>query len=165
MTDPIKTIKAAFFDIDGVLSVPRYFKDGKFVSGGSPEWWEEFSKDEDAYKDCIAPPIVKAFIQKLLDNGVMVKYLSTESIIPARRAKEKFIEREYKGLTGAFVMSDSDKISFLNGYYLTNEDKITPEEIYLLDDTFSIVTDASDMGFNAHHISEFLINPIGLWKE
>ncbi len=159
MTD----IKAAFFDIDGVLSVPRYCVDGIYRPGGSTEWWKKFTKNNpEAYKDCIAPAILKDFIKALRNKGAETHFLSTEAIPAAKKAKSVFIENQYKGLIdhGEFVSQDEDKIRHLKSFAAKNG--IEHEEIYFLDDTFNLVLLAVEARFNSHHISEFLVSPTGL---
>ena len=160
----LNSIKMAFFDIDGVLSVPSYFRDGRFTPGGNKEWWDDFTKNnEDAYIDCKAPKVLKDFLTFLEEQGIFLYILSTEDNTDAIEAKRKFIKREYYNIKFEdyiFVEDDCLKVPILKTFAASKG--LKNSELYFLDDTFNLVLEASDKGFNSHHISEFLINNKGI---
>ena len=151
-------IKYAFFDIDGVLSVPRY-KDGKkFVVGGTEDWWINYlKKEKEPYKYCGVPIRLRFLLKQLKDSGVKIAVLSQEPIPEGRVAKKDFIKYRYVGLIDDFNVFFTDtekgKVDFLAKF--AAENNIKPPEILFVDDTFSIVLAAHNAGFNSHHISEF----------
>ncbi len=150
--------KAAFFDIDGVLSVPRFTIDGCIKPGYSAEQWAEVtSESDDVYRDCRAPKCVKELLDSFVAQGVKLFVLSTESLEDAIRSKRKFIENNYKeyfpSMHQFYVPKDKDKLKILKAYAA---DEVRPEDVYYMDDTYSLVLGASELGFDAHHVSELL---------
>ena len=150
--------KIAFFDIDGVLSIPQYRINNKIKPGGSPEWWKNFcDSNENPYKDCKIPKLVYNKLKTLKEIGVKLYVLTTENIPSAKKAKHLFIENNYSDFFDEnhiiMVSNDKEKIDTL---MLQITKSIKNEEIYYLDDTFNLVLNASSLGFDAHHISEFL---------
>lgn len=151
--------KAAFFDIDGVLSVPRFTIDGCIKPGYSAEQWAEVTHEsDDVYKDCRAPKCVKELLDSFAAHGVKLFVLSTESLEDAIRSKDKFIENNYKEyfplIRRFYVEKDEDKLKILKGYATADDAQF--EDIYYMDDTYSLVLAASEIGIDAHHVSELL---------
>lgn len=76
MLEKIANIKYIFFDIDGVLSVPRYknFDKEEYVSGFTDDDWLKFNVISDhPYKDCIAPKTMQKFVHILHTNKKLCK--------------------------------------------------------------------------------------------
>lgn len=72
----IAKIKYVFFDIDGVLSIPRYknFLTGKIVSGFSDEEWLKYDIfSQHPYEYCLAPKIMKELVNKMHNNRGICK--------------------------------------------------------------------------------------------
>ena len=157
--DNCLTQKIAFFDIDGVLSVPRYLRDGEYKPGGTSEWWKKVTEEsDDVYQYCKVPKCIKEFVNNLRQEKVKLYTLSTEPLESAKRCKKKFLKQNYQEFfpeeCQIYVSKDIDKITVLSSF--AKENNIDFANIYYLDDTFSLVLQASELGVDAHHISEFL---------
>ena len=151
-------MKLAFFDVDGVLSIPSYDVDGRVCAGGSMEWWLRANAESYSYELCRCPKAVKKFLKDRAAEGVKLFVLSTEDIPSARENKKRFVKENYGKLfcdeSMIFTQSDAEKIYVLKKY--AEKENIPFEEVYYLDDTYSMVLTACEFGFDAHHVSEFL---------
>lgn len=147
----------AFFDIDGTLSIPCYKIDGKLKPGTTQEDWEELCKENaNMYELCQTPLFLYNLIERLMAKGTIAHVLSTEALSEAKVSKDKFLAAKYPGVfnnTTHYVNSDEEKIQFLKDFIEALG--INPARVLYVDDTFSLVLQASTLGINAHHISEF----------
>lgn len=157
--------KIAFFDIDGVLSIPRYLNtsrhtDGnKYVPGGTDRWWKSYCEEnEHPYEACIVPHVIKVYLSDLLNSGCELFVLSQESFDAAERGKRDFIKmrysREFNDDHVCIVKTNNEKISTM--IRISEERHIPKSHVEYWDDTFSNVLLASTTGIDAHHISEML---------
>ena len=147
----------AFFDIDGVLSIPQYRIEGKLKAGGSKHWWKSYCLYEyNPYKDCKVPKAIKEKLKEFKEQNVHLYVLSQENINEARDGKIKFINNNYNDIFDAivFVEEAESKPKIIAG--MAAEYKVPIEDVYYVDDTFALVIDALTLGIDAHHISEFL---------
>lgn len=146
-----------FLDIDGTLSIPCYKIDGKLKPGTTQEDWIELCKENDnMYELCQTPLPLSNLIGRLMAKGTIPHVLSTEALPEAKISKDKFLAAKYPGVfnnTTHYVNSDEEKIQFLKGFI--DVLGINPARVLYIDDTFSLVLQASVLGINAHHISEF----------
>ena len=152
-------IKLAFYDIDGVLSIPRYNVNGLIKCGGNTEWWEDYCKDNsNPYEFCGVPNKIYNNLKIMKDLGIELYVLSVETNLDAKRGKIKFIEDKYSEFFDEkhiiFVNSDTEKLNIIKNK--ASNKKVSLENIYFVDDTFSLVLAASTMGINTIHISWFL---------
>lgn len=154
-------MKAAFFDIDGVLSVPRYMINGEIKPGGSYEWWKKYNEaSRDTYAYCRAPKCIKEFTRKLKAQGTDCFILSRETLPEAQVNKGLFIDQNYPGIfdmsgSRIYTKTDDGKIDVIMQYCRLHN--IWLSDAYLLEDTFETILKASTAGIDAHHISEFLV--------
>ena len=152
-------IKKAFYDIDGVLSIPRYERNGVLTTGGSLEWWKNFcDTHEDPYKYCGVPRMVYNNLEAQKSSGVELYVLSVETIPKAKEGKLKFLHSKYSEFFDdshiIFVNHNEDKISMMKHIALMND--LDYEQLYFVDDTLPLVFDAIELGINGIHISQFL---------
>ena len=155
----MKTPKIAFFDIDGVLSVPRYLVDGEYKPGWTSEWWKKVTEEsDDVYRYCKVPKCIREFVNDLQQKKIRLYTLSTEPLESAKKCKKKFLKQNYKEFFPEdhqiYVSKDVYKMTVLSSF--AKDDDIDFSDIYYLDDTFSLVIQAAALGIDAHHISEFL---------
>lgn len=157
-TVKIEDIKIAYFDIDGVLSIPRYpfGKNKTIVPFGSDDKWKPFIKDNaNGYDQCYASTEIKNWIEKLRAKGVIVKSLSAadDSEIPAKKA---FIEKNYTGLIDEmlFVPSSHDKVAKMEEERLKYG--FDAFEMVLIEDHHNTLIEIADHGFRGIHTAWFL---------
>lgn len=150
-------MKYAFFDLDGVLSVPRYNMDGRIVCGGPSDWWEKYnSLHTDAYRLCRSPRFIKKYVANLNKNGVKCYVLTVARKNCTKQNKETFIAENYKNMFEKilFVEENAQKVEVMIAF--AEEHGVPRDEIYFVDDTFQNDIDAAVAGINAHHVSEFI---------
>lgn len=159
----IENVGAAFFDIDGTLSIP-YYKVGedKFVPGGTVDWWMQYcSEHENPYEYCKTPAALYDALEQLKEQDIPCFVLSTESTVRLpniRDEKKIFIKENYGEFFPEeniiFTEEDDEKISYLKDYAKKNN--VSRGTLLFVDDSFPIICQAVGEGINAHHISEFL---------
>lgn len=151
-------VKAAFIDLDGTLSVPNYLVNGKIVVGFSDEGWFNHctTMREHAYDYCKPVRPVERYIRKLHDEGADLFILSVAQTEGEKLAKINFVNTHFKGLFKniVFAAKNSEKISIMNEYAYNN--KLSHNEIEIVEDTYSVILNANDNGFKATHISEII---------
>ena len=156
-------VKLAFFDVDGVLSAPRYWtEDGEYVIGFSDQGWVDFceKEGEDAYKLCDPIPGVTEYIEKLKSEGAKLFVLSTTASKAEISAKIKYLDRLYLGdfLEYYFVDHDLDKIEKIKE--VAEREGVKISECALIEDTLNTLFIAHDKGIKAVHISNILADNI-----
>lgn len=156
-------IKAAFFDVDGLLSAPVYpTAIGSDTLGiGLPErLWLRYCilKGEDGYELCKPVPCVRRYAQALKESGSALYVLTASGSSPESSAKRKFIRLNYPDLFDDFfaVPSMDDKVPFMEEFAAAFG--LQPEEMELVEDTYSTLIDASEKGFRCTHISTIAAN-------
>ena len=154
----INELKIVYFDVDGVLSVPRYAigENGRIVSFSSPDKWDPFVKDNpDAYKDCFIPKAIIEWMEKLKAANIPIKILSA-STPNAQPSKYKFLKENYSDLISEVVLTNSaqEKVPYMLKEAITLGFK--PFEIALVEDNQYTLFEASEYGFMGIHISWFL---------
>lgn len=154
----INELKIVYFDVDGVLSIPRYpfGKNEAIVPFGSDDKWKPFIKDNaDGYDQCYASTEIKNWIKKLRAKDVIVKSLSAgdDSEIPAKKA---FIEKNYANLIDEmlFVPSSHDKVTKMEEERLKYG--FEPFEMVLIEDHHNTLIEIADHGFRGIHTAWFL---------
>ena len=116
--------EAAFFDIDGTLSIPNYCVNGKMQPGMAQDVWEDFCKNEDfPYERCGIPQVVIDLLDFLAEKDTILFVNSQENPnnTYAARAKRQFINKRYGKYFDdkkvLLVSSDEEKIDVML-YYL-----------------------------------------------
>jgi FMN phosphatase YigB (HAD superfamily) len=152
------SVKVAFFDVDGVLSVPRYrHPDGSIKPGGTDDWWLDFNiKHADTYKDCKAPNCMKSAIALLRESNTKIMVLTEEHLSFTLNNKAKWVFENYGIPFEDIIWVDNKdaKIDIIKRYCKIHD--IPLDECLFVDDTFPIVIKASIEGIHSMHISEFL---------
>lgn len=150
-----KEIKLAFFDIDGTLSVPRYWIDGRFQIGTDEQGWIDYCLEhrEDSYEFCYGSAPVRAHAEELKKSGCRLFVLSSIASDLEKDAKTKFAKRMYPGLFEDFfyVHRDLDKLEVIK--QMAEENSVTLSECELVEDTLAILFPANRLGIRATHIS------------
>jgi len=153
-------IKFAFFDLDGTLSVPRYFTNGQFVTGFTDEGWFNHCETmrEHAYDYCLPVQPVKRYAEELLNEGARLYVLSLAQTEGERLAKVRFINTHFEGFFEdiIYVSSNKEKTSVILDFAM--EKGALPSECELVEDTYSNVLNANDNGIKATHISYIIYN-------
>ena len=149
------SMKLAFFDVDGTLSVPRYFIDGRFQIGTDDRGWIEYCEEhrEDSYEFCFGSKPVRAYAEKRKEEGCRLFVLSSIASDLEMDAKTKFVKRVYPGLFEDFfyVRKDLDKLDVIRE--MAEKNGVELEECELVEDTLAILFPANRLGIRATHIS------------
>lgn len=153
-------LKVVYFDVDGVLSIPRYplGKDNKIIPFAEIEKWSPFvNNNVDAYDMCFAPTAIIDWMKKLKEHNIIIKTL-TASIDPEKPSKTKFIKTFYSDYISdeniIIVPNTSDKITTL----LNEQTKLNldPFEMALVEDNHYVLFDVNKYRFRGIHVSWFL---------
>lgn len=155
-------MKVCMFDIDGVLSIPKYkLENNNFVSGGTQEWWIKYNIGKTGtYDNCKVPKQLLDFMSQLKKDNVILKCLTAEGFADAYFNKVDFVLTNYAPYFTTykdiiFVPSAKDKVWYMENY--AKNLGYTYDDIMLVDDTFDTIIEASTKGFLTKHISEFLL--------
>ena len=153
-------IKYVFFDIDGVLSVPKYRSSDtcEFVSGFTDEEWLKFDIiSEHPYKDCIAPQFMKEFVSILANNRGISKRvfcLTADNNSFAYRSKIKFIAENYPEIASTDVIMVSSKELKVDVIkYIAEKHNIKLKDCCLVEDTFQTIIDAELADVSNLHVA------------
>lgn len=148
--------KLAFFDIDGTLCVPRYKdKYGKYVCGFTDAEWFEFCENsgKEGYRNCITVKPVERYAHSLKEKGVKLFVLSTAQSFGEIEAKKAHILETFPSLFEEVITveHDSIKMDVIKEY----ADRFGCElrECEIVEDTYSTILKANDLGIKATHIS------------
>ena len=150
--------KVVFFDIDGVLSIPKFKLFGEEFKPAFPEneWDEYVNRYTDAYKYCRTPKSIKRFIDCCKEKGVEIKVLTAETTDGGLKNKLMFLSENYDiAKEDVYVVkSSSMKCKRLVEY--CKEHRLKHSDVTIVDDTYPVIVEACTLGFEAIHISEFL---------
>ena len=151
-----KTVeRLVFFDVDGVLSVPRYPINGRMTIGTTSEAWIEYCRihGEDTYAYCTGVAPVRAYAEKLRREGARLFVLSAIACEEEGIAKDKFIDRLYPGMFESchYVYHAEDKIPFILRF--AEERRIPAASCTLVEDNLDILFIANTAGITPMHIS------------
>ena len=147
--------KLVFFDVDGVLSVPRYLIGGRMTIGTTNEKWKEYCRihGEDTYEYCVGISAVRKYAEKRKAEGARLFVLSAVACEEEERAKDKFVARCYPGLFESchYVYHSSEKVSFIQE---TAERMGVPvSSCELVEDNLELLFDANTAGIIPMHLS------------
>jgi hypothetical protein len=147
--------RLVFFDVDGVLSVPRYDMDGRMTIGTTSRKWIEYCRahGEDTYEYCTGIGPVRAYAEKRKAEGARLFVLSAVACEEEERAKDKFVERLYPGLFEAcyYVYEAADKIPFI--VKKAEEEGVPVSSCELVEDNLDILFVANTAGITPMHLS------------
>lgn len=154
-----KNILIAFFDIDGVLSVPRYdVGNGVLKPGGTQDWWIEFNMDRNnTYDTCRAPITMVNFVKELRKRDIIIKCITEEHSSFALNNKAVWVEKQYGiPFEDIFWVDNKDaKVPMILKY--CKMFNYLPNEVLFVEDTFPTVLQATTERICAVHISEFIV--------
>ena len=155
--------KYAFFDVDGVLSAPRFMNDNnEFVIGFDKEGWKNYldTHGKDAYKYCDSIPKLDKYINTLINEGCKLYVLSAISYENEKDAKIQYLNEKYPGIFKEyfFVYSSLDKVKFIEEF--SRKNNIDIQQCMLIEDTFDILLDAHNHNIISIHVSNILSNTI-----
>lgn len=148
-------IRFAFFDVDGTLSAPRYFIDGKMQIGTTEQAWIDYCQEhrEDSYEYCYAVIPVREHAEKLKAEGARLFVLSSIMSELEIDAKTKFVKRLYPDLFEDFffVWEDKDKLTLIENF--AKKEGVDVSECELVEDTLATLFKAATIGITPMHVS------------
>lgn len=151
-------IKAAFFDMDGTLSVPIYPVGDRYQPCMTDEQWHNFNEkyNVESYSWCKPVYCVKRYAEKLKAQGAKLYVLTGVHTDYEVMGKREFTNVHYEGLFEELipVRSDAEKIPYMMNYCKKNG--IQYSECELIEDTFKNVIEAICSGFEAKHVTNIL---------
>ena len=144
-----------FFDVDGVLSVPRYLIGGRMTIGTTSENWKAYCRlhGDDTYEFCHGVGPVRAYAEKRKAEGARLFVLSAVICEEEERAKDKFVERCYPGLFESchYVYEASEKIPFILN--MAEKEGVSAADCELVEDNLDILFAANTAGITPMHLS------------
>lgn len=147
-------VKYIFFDVDGVLSAPRYVKNGEYVMGYSDEEWLSRCVTYNPYKDCIAPKLMQDFVLAMSKTKKLFA-LTTDFCSFSYYNKTDFLRSNYVGFSNLrdiiTVGKDSMKIDVIKE--IAKRDGLQLSECMLIEDTYQTAIGADLQGIYAVHVS------------
>lgn len=153
-------IKYVFFDIDGVLSAPRYLnEENKFVSGFSDNDWIEYNVNvSQSYKNCVAPKLVKQFVSACASANKKLFCLTAEDNAFAYFSKVDFVLNNYPEFKNErdILFTNSSELKLDLIAYIAKRDSLRIDECLLVEDTFPTILEANKLGISTMHISHLL---------
>jgi len=153
-----KKQELVFFDIDGTLAVPRYYVDGKYVSGFTDEGWMEFNKREreNGYNHCITVKPVERYARKRKKDGALLFVLSTSQYEEETMAKVKFINDRFPGLFEEVITVSKDPLKLETIKEKADKYNTVLTSCELVEDTYSTLLKANEIGIISTHISSIV---------
>lgn len=158
----IKNIKIAFFDLDGVLSIPRYKNSDGIITCGmlDTDWFDRCQNEDDIYKYCIPPKQIINLLQKLKNNNTLLFVLTHETNSGAYFNKVDYVLKNYKDYFTdyrhvLFVNKTENKIKLIKSY--AKKYKLTLDQCLLIEDTYDTCLLATNNNIKAMHISELFL--------
>lgn len=158
----LNKINIAFFDLDGVLSVPRYRDShGNITCGMSDDDWFDICQNRlDVYKDCVVPNQVLNLLETLKKNNATLYVLTHETNSGAYFNKVEYVLNNYKEYFNSyrkvlFVSKSSDKVKLIQS--VLSSENIPYSRCLFVDDSYDLCLQVSLEGIQALHISELLL--------
>lgn len=150
--------KTYFFDIDGTLSVPMYEfnvegKNYKRCCMPANKWDSFASNNKQAYERCKVLPQINEMLKDLSEKGATLIVLSVEKLKLVRIAKDEFIRCNFENIFSKVVYVDeaSEKVDYIQKY--ASENNIPLNDCVLVEDTFSTLMEAEEVGIIPIHIT------------
>ena len=152
------SIKFAFFDVDGTLSVPIFQENDSFVIGFSEEDWKKYCMrhKEDSYEYCKPVLPVKRYAQKLKEQDVKLYVLTTSGSKEETAAKEKFIRTHYAGLFEKVIAVDADRKKLDEIERIADSFQADLSECELVEDTFATLLLVNQYKIKVTHVSSLV---------
>ena len=155
-------IKFVFFDIDGVLSVPRFNSTespDNYVTGVSKDKWLQYNINQgDAYKNCIAPDKVKTLVQTFDYYKKKLYCITVEDNSFAYHSKVDFVLRNYPEFATMknilFVSDPLKKVEVITG--MMNKVGATVEDCLVIEGSYESMVYLGSKGLRTIHISHVL---------
>ena len=148
-------MRLAFFDVDGVLSVPIYKEKDEFVIGFIAETWKAYCMEhgEDTYQYCKPVLPVKRYAENLQAEEVVLFALTATQSDAETQAKRKFLSKHYPGLFEEVltVASQNEKLETIKIISQRYGAQLTDCE--LVEDTLSTLLEVRQYGIKPTHIS------------
>ena len=157
-TIPLDDIEVVYFDVDGVLSIPRYpiGPNGAMISFADQASWCIFADNNlDAYKDCYIPTAIIAWMQKLKAAGIPINILSASND-SEEKAKLKFLREKYGDLIDEITLVDSPEHKVRHMRWQQEKHGYQPFKMLLVEDYAPTLYDAFISGFRGIHVAWFL---------
>lgn len=158
----LKDIDIAFFDLDGVLSVPRY-ETGLGIKCALPDedWFQEVNWCSDVYRHCEPVPQVIKLLEQLKKRSTRLFVLTHETNSGAYFNKVDFVLEHYKAYFPSyrevlFVNKPEKKADLMS--VLCSRYGISKKHCLLVEDTYNTCIQVCNDGFQVLHISELLLN-------
>lgn len=161
MEKKLKKIKAVFADVDNTL-LCLYMKglDGKRTVGFHDyNDWLEYNINNNAYINCQAPKGMSNIINALHANQAKVYGLTECTNSFEYNSKFNRLRECYPDVFkhhGDLISIDSRHKKVLIMQMIAKRDKLAPEEIMFIDDSYAEVMEAFDAGMLAMHTTEAL---------
>lgn len=158
----LKDIDIAFFDLDGVLSVPRY-ETGLGVKCALPDedWFQEVNWNSNVYRHCEPVPQVIKLLEQLKKRNTRLYVLTHETNSGAYFNKVDFVLEHYKDYFPSYrevlFVNKSEKKADLMSVLCSRYD-ISKKHCLLVEDTYNTCIQVCNDGFQVLHISELLLN-------
>ena len=147
--------RLVFFDVDGVLSVPRYLIGGRMTIGTTSAKWKAYCElhGEDTYEYCYGVGPVRAYAEKCKAEGARLFVLSAVICEEEAIAKDKFIARCYPGLFESchYVHEASEKVGFI--LETAEKEGVPASSCELVEDNLDILFAANTAGITPMHLS------------
>lgn len=160
----LKGVQIAFFDLDGVLSIPR-FRDNLgnikcAIGSDDGAWFDKANWNSDCYKDCKVNPNIIALLNKLKSKNVRLYVLTHDTNSGSYFNKVDFVLNNYKEYFDSyrqvlFVSKTNNKVRLMDIYCAKYG--ISHKDCLLVEDTFDTCIEANDKGFRVCHISELFL--------
>lgn len=158
----LKDIDIAFFDLDGVLSVPRYeTRLGVKCALPDEDWFESANWGSGLYKHCEPVPQVLKLLEQLKKRNTRLFVLTHETNSGAYFNKVDFVLKYYKDYFPSyrevlFTSKSEKKVDLMN--ILCSRYGISRKHCLLVEDTYNTCIQACNNDFQVLHISELLLN-------
>ena len=152
-------IKLAFFDMDGTLCVPTYKIDGNETVGFDEEGWLAYciKHGANSYDHCKPLPKVRDYAAKLKSEGAKLYVLTGVLTSIEVDAKRKFVAEKYPDLFEDVISVGDAQKKLLVIKLMAEENGVDLSECELVEDTYTLVLDATIMGIKGTHVAQFLI--------
>lgn len=157
-------VKIAFFDIDGVLSIPRYrdyLGSIKCAIGKNDEaWFDKSNWNSDCYKDCAVNPKIVTLLNILKSKNVRLFALTHDTNSGSYFNKVDFVLNNYNDYFNSyrqvlFVSKPLDKLRLMDIY--CSKYSINHTDCLLIEDTYDTCIEAVDKNYRVCHISELFL--------
>lgn len=155
----LKKVKLAFFDLDGVLSVPKYVDAYGNIGCSVPDdyWFKYCNWQSDVYTLCKPIKQTKELLQRLKEQGTRLYVLTHETNSGAYFNKVDFVMQHYgeyfESYRQVLFVNKTEKKTDLMQIFC-DRFGVAKKTCLLVEDTYDTCIQANNLGFQAMHISE-----------